>query len=132
MKVWKGFILYWSACLLLLTGILIGFTSWLGEGEIGVDFAASAGLAGINFALFVGISYLWQRDQGQVQLIPGLLWVGGKLFVNTFTLFLLIGLQLVSIRVFVPTFFTLYFVILIMGVGRFIQPLPHNRDTETG
>lgn len=114
---WKAG-LYWLGSTLCVTGLAIGIHGWAGGGEPGRDFAAALALLLFNQGMFAlaDVSRGWNLDS--LGLFPGLLWIGGKLFVNLFTLFLLIVLQAVVIRVFVVTFFAAYPLVMISGIVR--------------
>lgn len=89
------------------------FSVPMGESALVYAFMLSV----FNGAVFV----VWARIQGPVRGVDplsaslGLLVV--KLFVNSFTIFLLIGLQAVETRVFIPAFFAMFAVHLSIGIG---------------
>lgn len=76
------------------------------------ELFASLGLLAFNYLLFLNMlmrkAPVWLGGF----LGFGLFLVTVKLFVNTFTILLLIGLQAVRTPVFVPVFFVGYFVLL--------------------
>lgn len=76
------------------------------------DLTAAAGLVVFNFLLaWLMLDRKSPENLGGA-LGFGLLLIAAKLFVNTFTILLLIGLQAVRTPVFVPVFFAGYFVLL--------------------
>ena len=81
-----------------------------------VELTASLGLLVLNFGFFMGFSRLNSLLARRLGVSFGLLLVTCKLFVNTFTIFLFIGLQAVRTDVFVIQFFAGYSVLLVGGV----------------
>lgn len=80
------------------------------------DLRVTLGLLFLNYGIFMAFflqSAPLPRKMGPAY---GLLLITLKLFVNTFTIFLFIGLQAVRTHVFVPLFFTGYGVLLFGGV----------------
>lgn len=76
------------------------------------DLTAAGGLVVFNFLLaWLMLDRKSPENLGGA-LGFGLLLIAAKLFVNTFTILLLIGLQAVRTPVFVPVFFAGYFVLL--------------------
>ncbi|MCC5843690.1 MAG: hypothetical protein JJU05_05505 [Verrucomicrobia bacterium] len=110
--------LFWVASTLCLVGLAIGIHNRIADTPPGRDFAAALALLLFNHGMFALADLGRGPKIDELGLIPGLLWIGGKLFVNCFTLFLLIGLQAVDIRVFVSVFFITYPVVLACGVAR--------------
>jgi hypothetical protein len=80
------------------------------------DLLASMGLLGFNYLLFLAML----ERKGPVWLGGhlgfGLFLLTAKLFVNTFTILLLIGLQAVRTPVFIPVFFMGYFTLLATSI----------------
>lgn len=116
-KTWRE-VFWWIVSSGLVLGAAIG-TSYLFSGAYwSGDVAFALTLLALNQAFF-GVA-VWLRDHASPEfgLIPGLLWILAKLFVNTFTIFLLIGLQAVRSSVFVPVFFIAYAVVLFSGILR--------------
>ena len=80
------------------------------------ELAASIGL--LCFNALISLTMLSRKSPA----LPGgvltfsLILIGAKLFENTFTILLLIGLQAVRTPVFVPVFFAGYFVLLGVSV----------------
>ncbi len=109
---------FWIASTLCLAGLAIVVHTWIADAPPGRDFAAAAGLLLFNQGMFALADLGRGPKLDALGLIPGLLWIGGKLFVNCFTLFLLIGLQAVDIRVFVSVFFITYPLVLACGIAR--------------
>lgn len=107
-------------CLLLFlctfgTGIAVNY-ALLGEWSSS-ELKASSGLLLINYGFYLAAASASSKRFGSFGTVFGLLWVSGKLFVNTFTIFLFIGLQAVRTHVFVYQFLAAYTVLLIGGVG---------------
>lgn len=111
-------VLFWIVSTLCVVGLAIGIHDRIADVEPGRDFAAALALLLFNQGMFALADLGRGPKLDALGLIPGLLWIGGKLFVNCFTLFLLIGLQAVDIRVFVTLFFTTYSIVLMAGVAR--------------
>ena len=76
------------------------------------ELAASIGL--LSFNLFLAVIMLERKAPEKLggALSFGLMLICLKVFVNSFTILLLIGLQAVRTPVFVPVFFAGYFVLL--------------------
>lgn len=110
--------LFWFMFTLCVVGLAIVIHARLTDDPIGRDFYAALALLLFNQGMFALADLGRSPEIEALGLIPGLLWIGGKLFVNCFTLFLLIGLQAVDIRVFVSLFFLTYTLVLMGGVGR--------------
>jgi cobalamin biosynthesis protein CobD/CbiB len=102
--------------LLCVSAAGIGVHYLLTGSPIGPDLAAAAPILLFNQGMFALADRWRRRGGGEFSLFWGLVWIGGKLFVNCLTLFLLIGLQAVNIRVFVSVFFTGYLLILALGI----------------
>jgi hypothetical protein len=110
--------LFWVVSSLCVAGLAIVIHNWISDEPPGRDFAAALGLLLFNQGMFALADLGRGPKMDALGLIPGLAWIGGKLFVNCFTLFLLIGLQAVGIRVFVSVFFITYPLVLIIGIAR--------------
>lgn len=76
------------------------------------EASVSVGLLAYNFLLAVAMLGRKGPDWLGGAMGFGLLLIVAKVFVNTFTILLLIGLQAVRTPVFIPVFFTGYFVLL--------------------
>jgi hypothetical protein len=108
-----------AICLLLLlctlgTGIVANYFI-LGEWG-SAELAASSGLLLLNYGLYLVAGGISSGRFAKIGYVFGLLWVAAKLFVNTFTIFLFIGLQAVRTHVFVYQFLAAYTVLLMGGV----------------
>ena len=79
---------------------------------LSVDLLASTGLLLFNYVIALAILARKEATSLGGPLAFGLILIGTKLFVNTLTLLLLIGLHAVQTPVFVPVFFVGYFVLL--------------------
>lgn len=132
MNIRWGAVLYWLGCVLCTVFLAIGLHRWRGGEGWDLDLIAALALLLFNLGMFALAAHWREQGNGEFGLLPGLLWIGGKLFVNTFTLFLLIGLQAVSIRVFVPLFFIAYPLVLAAGILRLNIPLKPNETEPTG
>jgi len=77
---------------------------------------ASGGLLAFNTLLAVAMLRRSAPDFLGGALGYGLFLVSIKLFVNTFTILVFIGLQAMSTAVFVPVFFAGYFVLLVSTI----------------
>jgi hypothetical protein len=110
--------MFWVASTLFVVGLAIVIHNRVAGVPRGRDFAAALALLLFNHAMFALADVGRGPKIDALGLIPGLAWIGGKLFVNCFTLFLLIGLQAVDIRVFVSVFFISYPVVLACGIAR--------------
>lgn len=110
--------LFWVVSSLCVTGLAIVIHNWISDVPPGRDFAAALALLLFNHGMFALADLGRGPKMDAMGLIPGLGWIGGKLFVNCFTLFLLIGLQAVDIRVFVSVFFISYPLVLACGIAR--------------
>ncbi|MEX2605953.1 MAG: hypothetical protein WD708_01300 [Kiritimatiellia bacterium] len=80
------------------------------------ELKASSGLLLLNYGLFLIAGEVASSRFSKIGFVFGLLWVAAKLFVNTFTIFLFIGLQAVRTHVFVYQFLAAYTVLLMGGV----------------
>jgi len=107
-----------DACLLWLCTLAppIGIQYLYFQEPPNLDLAAAVGLLTVNVAFFMGFSRVKSNFALKMGLSYGLLLLSAKLFVNTFTIFLLIGLQAVRTHVFVPEFFAGYAALLMGGV----------------
>jgi hypothetical protein len=77
-----------------------------------LELYASIGLIAFNYLLAIAMLKRKSPTFLGGALGFGLFLIATKLFVNTFTILLLIGLQAVRTPVFVPLFFAGYFVLL--------------------
>ncbi len=112
---WLYLLFVLGLCLFtLLTPIAVNH--WIFHEADNVELSASVGLLVVNFGFFVGFSRLNSSMARRLGISFGLLLVACKLFVNTFTIFLFIGLQAVRTDVFVCQFFAGYSVLLVGGV----------------
>jgi|GEM_PF-1141288 len=102
----------WTGLFLCTAAATIGVNRLRYAAEVGIDQIVAWGLLGVNFVFFLAIRLLPARGGVWTEPVVGLLWVGLKLFVNTFTIFLFIGLQAVRTHVFVELFFGGYAVLL--------------------
>jgi hypothetical protein len=73
-------------------------------------------ILGFNLLMFLAAMLFRRHPPAVAPLVLGLLWISLKLFVNTFTIFLFIGLQAVDPPVFVPVLFAGYIPALFGGV----------------
>lgn len=110
--------LFWTVSTLCVAGLAIVIHNWISDVPPGRDFGAALGLLLFNQGMFALADLARGPRLDALGLIPGLAWISGKLFVNCFTLFLLIGLQAVDIRVFVSVFFITYPMVLAFGIAR--------------
>lgn len=110
--------LFWGVSSLCVAGLAIVIHNWISDEPPGRDFAAALGLLLFNQGMFALADLARGPKLDALGLIPGLAWIGAKLFVNCFTLFLLIGLHAVDIRVFVNVFFITYPVVMAFGIAR--------------
>ncbi len=123
---------WWLLSSVLLVGLAIGIHYRLDGVWESFELWTALALLGFNHLMF-GLAVRLQGKTGDAfGLIYGLLWITGKLFVNTFTIFLLIGLQAVRSSVFVPVFFITYAAVLAMGILRLhlISLQPPNLQTD--
>ncbi len=89
------------------------------------ELQASGAVLLFNYLLFLMMLLRKGPDFMGGHLGFGLLLLSTKLFVNTFTILLLIGLQAVRTPVFIPVFFVGYFVMLAMTIWTL-----HRTNTE--
>ncbi|MCC5846745.1 MAG: hypothetical protein JJU29_01520 [Verrucomicrobia bacterium] len=111
-------VVWWLLSSALIGGLAIGIHYWLDGALTSFELWTALGLLGFNHVMFGLAARLQAKTGDAFGLIYGLLWIMGKLFVNTFTIFLLIGLQAVRSPVFVPVFFITYTAVLAMGILR--------------
>jgi len=107
----------------LLAGICLGTVAsttgihyLLTRQWVSVEWGAAIGLLSLNVLFSIG---MMSRKGPKLLGGPlgfGLFLIGTKLFVNTLTILLLIGLQAVQTPVFVPVFFVGYFVWLLLTI----------------
>lgn len=95
---------------------VIGVNHYVFKEGLNPEVRASLGLLILNFGFFLGFSLTGTSVAKRLGPSFGLLLVTLKLFVNTFTIFLLIGLQAVRTHVFVPQLMTGYYVLLSGGI----------------
>lgn len=104
-----------SLCLCTL-GTAIGMNRFYFQEGFNRELGAVLGLLLVNYGFFVAFSRVNRPRWRSMGVSFGLLLLAVKLFVNTFTIFLFIGLQAVRTHVFVPEFLTAYIVLLTGGV----------------
>ena len=109
---------WWTLSTLLTAAVAIG-AHYVFAGEWrSFDLWVALGLLLFNQGMFMLAEKMQGGGSPETGLIPGFIWIAGKLFVNTFTIFLFIGLQAVASLVFVPVFFIAYAVVLFSGILR--------------
>jgi len=123
----RGFYLLIFLC---TTGLLTGIAYAMGVPPVSRDVLAPLGLVWFNFALLVWMGERQSRSGDDNSLIFGLLWVTAKLFVNTFTIFLFIGLQAVRTHVFVILFFSAYGMLLLGTIAFLHWNTPKSPSSE--
>lgn len=107
----------WIGLLLCVAAAHIGVVRWVFDGPPGAEAAAAGALLGVNYIFFMAARLLPLRGGVWTEPFVGLIWVSLKLFVNTFTIFLFIGLHAGRTHVFVVQFFVPYLVLLFGSVG---------------
>ncbi len=105
-------LLAWLSLACGTSAVVIALSYFQTGKRLGFDSLCALGLLFINWLFFVAAA--WMPRKGGVWGSPalGMLLVVTKLFVNTFTIFLFIGLQAVRSAVFVPQFFSAYLLLL--------------------
>ena len=121
--------IWWSLSTLLVCGVAIGVHYTFETEWQSFDLWVAIGLLLFNHAMFGLAEGLQHISSPETGLIPGFLWIGAKLFVNTFTIFLFIGLHAVRSPVFVPVFFIAYAVVLFLGILRI--HIAHSKSPTT-
>lgn len=102
----------WTGLIASALGLCAGIGRWMTGESWPTETGVAMGLLGFNgicFALAAALPRLGDPWNGPA---AGLAWLTGKLFVNTFTIFLFIGLQAGRSSVFVGQFFGGYFWLL--------------------
>jgi len=102
----------WVMVFLLSTAACIGIGGYLEPENVPPETVAALVLLTVNALFFVAAAAFphWGPPWSHPNL--GLAWVMLKLFVNTFTIFLFIGLQAGRTHVFICQFFGAYLVLL--------------------
>ena len=102
----------WGILATLTTGMVLALayrlTGRIDSPEVGYALL----LLGLNLGFFLLAAWIPRRGGLWETPHAGLLLMSLKLFVNTFTIFLFIGLQAVRSAVFVPQFFSAYLLLL--------------------
>lgn len=111
-------ITWWTASTLLMVAVAIGVHYLFAADMWSFDLCVALGLLAVNQTFFGVATRLQTRPSPVSGMKAGLIWIAAKLFVNTFTIFLLIGLHAVRSSVFVPVFFIAYAVVLFLGILR--------------
>jgi hypothetical protein len=96
--------------------VAIGINHFYFQEGLNRDLLVALGLLVLNYGFFIGFSLV---NLPRIRPIAGayaLILISLKLFVNTFTIFLFIGLQAVRTHVFVSEFLVAYCVLLMGGV----------------
>jgi hypothetical protein len=106
----------WTLLYLTCVGLVIGI-SYRFSGEIfAVETRVSLGLITVNMLFFLTAALLPLKGELWNGPITALIWITLKLFVNTLTIFLFIGLHAGRTHVFVYGFFGAYFLLLMGSV----------------
>lgn len=111
------FLGYALLVLLCTLGTAIGINHWFFNEGFNRELSAALGLLLLNYGFYLGFTQAHSPKTQSMGASFGLLLIAAKLFVNTFTIFLFIGLQAVRTHVFVSEFLAAYSVLLLSGVA---------------
>lgn len=102
----------WTVLIASSLLLCVGVGRWMTDEAWPPETGMAAGLLGFNGLCFAFASAMPRLGDPWNGPAAGLGWLSGKLFVNTFTIFLFIGLQAGRTPVFVGQFFGGYFWLL--------------------